>query len=828
MRLLVKSLLVTTLQVAYLSNMAFAQTVALEKADKQYELFAYAAAAKSYESFLEVNEDTQGVMSRLANCYRHLNELERAAEWYARAIQMKTDANVYLHYGQVLMMLEQYDKATEMFKKYAASNESHQKVGDHFIGKSAFAKRHETPAPYELSLAKFNTASSDFGAILYQNKAVFSSTRTDLKRKVEGNKKDWTGAANNQWFSSDFNNEKSTFFKTDLKNVYNDSYASFSKDGKMVAFTRNNFGDGERIASKSGLEMSIYTAIVLPNGDWSDVRAFQHNLSATGFPSLSEDGNTMYFASDRPNGYGGFDIYMSFKKGNQWSEPQNLGNTVNSMGDEITPFVQGGQLFFASDWHHGFGGYDMFKTEPLKGFWAEPINVGKGLNSSGDDYAYFFDVSARKGFVTSNRQGGKGKEDVYLLSLNVNSAYIAFYDEETKQPVNVYGKEIDVLQGEVSALKIGKGDFIYEFNNNQALVLRVKKVGYKVDSFRILPIEAQGRTVELALNRIQMDVPTEMGTNSYTGMVKDGQTGAPLAGVTVTSMNQSDKKSQTTKSDKNGRFSFHLLKNVSYILTFSKENYAIAHKLLKSVDGKERNLGEIRMEIGGDTKTTLAVTTAPIKDSPQETPKLAISNNTTTPTAPQMTAKGQGFSVQLSVIASTQMVDLSPYDALKSFGKVYAVPEDGKTKIRLGVFKHRADAETASKKAAEKGYKGTFVLDEVNAEAIRKNTVAAKSGEKESKSDAEIAVTKPNPSKIADKSYKVRIAAFKNPKLFDETHVKDLGKVEQIREGEVTIFVFNGIKSLDAARELRGKVRTAGYKDARIVIYEHDTFRFVE
>jgi cell division septation protein DedD len=193
-----------------------------------------------------------------------------------------------------------------------------------------------------------------------------------------------------------------------------------------------------------------------------------------------------------------------------------------------------------------------------------------------------------------------------------------------------------------------------------------------------------------------------------------------------------------------------------------------------------------------------------------------------------MTAKGQGFSVQLSVIASTQMVDLSPYDALKSFGKIYAVPEDGKTKIRLGVFKHRADAEMASKKAAEKGYKGTFVLDEVNAEAIRKNTVAAKSGEKESKSDAEIAVTKPNPSKMADKSYKVRIAAFKNPKLFDETHVKDLGKVEQIREGEVTIFVFNGIKSLDAARELRGKVRTAGYKDARIVIYEHDTFRFVE
>jgi cell division septation protein DedD len=214
-----------------------------------------------------------------------------------------------------------------------------------------------------------------------------------------------------------------------------------------------------------------------------------------------------------------------------------------------------------------------------------------------------------------------------------------------------------------------------------------------------------------------------------------------------------------------------------------------------------------------------------VKEVPKETGKTLASNNPVTPATPQMTLKGQGFSVQLSVIAATQMVDLTPYDALKPYGKIYAVPEDGKTKIRLGVFKHRADAEAASKKAAEKGYKGTFVLDEVNAEAIRKNTIAAKSGEKEK---PETEVMKPNPSKITDKSYKVRIAAFKNPKLFDETHVKDLGKVEQIHEGDVTIFVFNGIKSLETARELRGKVRAAGYKDARIVIYDNDSFKFVE
>jgi hypothetical protein len=736
---------------------------------------------------------------------------------------MKVDPNVYLHYGQTLMTLEQYDKAAILFKKYANSDFKNEKTGEHFVQKVAFAKNHETPAPYELSDAKFNTAAADFGAILYQNKVVFSSTRTDLKRKMEGNKKDWTGAANNQWFSADFNGDKTTFFKPDLKNIYNDSHASFSKDGKTVAFTRNNFGDGERISSRSGLEMAIYTATVLPNGDWVDVRAFQHNVAgaATGFPCLSEDGNTMYFSSDRANGYGGFDIYMSFKKGDKWSEPQNLGNIVNSAGDEITPFIQGGQLFFASDWHNGFGGYDVFKTEPLKGFWAEPINLGKGLNSAGDDYGYFFDATARKGFVISNRQGGKGKDDVYLLSLSVNSAYIAFYDEETKQPVNVYGKEIEVLEGDAASLKVGKGDFIYEFNDNQRLVLKVKKVGYQIDSFSIVPTESQGKTVELALNRIPLEVPTEMN-GSYVGTVKEEKSGSPLAGVLVTCTNQTDKKSQTTKSDRNGRFSFNLLKNTSYILTFSKENFAIAHKLLKSVDGKDHSIiGEIRLEASATIPVApVAVTTGTAKTG-NPTPSVAQ-------TAPQMLLKGQGFSVQLSVIAATQMVDLTPYDVLKPYGKVYAVPEDGKTKIRLGVFKHRVEAEMASKKAAEKGFKGTFVLDEVNAEAIRKNTVTVKSGERDRKAEIEIEVTKPNPSKMTDKSYKVRIAAFKNPKLFDETHVKDLGKVEQIHEGDVTIFVFNGIKSLETARELRNKVRTAGYKDARIVIYENDSFKFVE
>ncbi|NND24377.1 MAG: hypothetical protein HKN86_06755, partial [Acidimicrobiia bacterium] len=152
---------------------------------------------------------------------------------------------------------------------------------------------------------------------------------------------------------------------------------------------------------------------------------------------LAFDGKAMYFASNRPGGYGGFDIYVSyFKKGN-WTIPENLGDMVNSKGNEITPFFDGKSLYFSSDYHHGLGGFDVFKTEVISGQWAYPENLGKGANSPGDDYYFVKNMNSGEMYLSSNRIGGRGADDIYRLNEIQNFDFADFEvpKQELEEPM---------------------------------------------------------------------------------------------------------------------------------------------------------------------------------------------------------------------------------------------------------------------------------------------------------------------------------------------------------------------------------------------------------
>ena len=177
---------------------------------------------------------------------------------------------------------------------------------------------------------------------------VYSSARTDLKREDGKSSSNWTGKAKNQLFITSRDNngylEQPTFLRGNFRSNYNEGPVSYSANGKWVAFTKNNFVNGTRQIPSSGMEMSIYLAEVSSGGDWHDAKAFIHNGSgySSGYPFLDEEGNKLYFASNRPDGYGGYDIYVCFKNGDSWSSPKNLGPIVNSPGNEITPYIDNG------------------------------------------------------------------------------------------------------------------------------------------------------------------------------------------------------------------------------------------------------------------------------------------------------------------------------------------------------------------------------------------------------------------------------------------------------------------------------------------------------
>jgi hypothetical protein len=183
-----------------------------------------------------------------------------------------------------------------------------------------------------------------------------------------------------------------------------------------MAFTRNNYVE----RSEQGIhKLEIYFA-ELKNGAWQNEIAFKLNSSehSVGHPWLSEDGNTMYFASDMPGGFGGTDIYkIERTAGGEWGEAVNLGEKINTVGDEMFPFYQEkqGLFMFASNAHTGLGGLDLFLVYAPKHKMGKLMNMGAPLNSSFDDFAVIADPEMKKGFFSSNREGGKGDDDIYMV-----------------------------------------------------------------------------------------------------------------------------------------------------------------------------------------------------------------------------------------------------------------------------------------------------------------------------------------------------------------------------------------------------------------------------
>ncbi|MBL7814617.1 MAG: PD40 domain-containing protein [Saprospiraceae bacterium] len=869
-----------------LSVPTFGQTL-IEKADKQYELHAYRLAAKSYESILSQNADQWAASLRLADCYLHLNDLDKAAIQYAKAVRDgHAQAKDYLSYGRVLMMLGRYEDAEQQFKVYQKTNSV---VAMQFIKACEYARsNNEEPSAYEVTpLSKINTTAAEFGATIWKNNLIWSSTRTDLRRTQNDNQKsDLINGIANQLFIAPIEGVsnkpfKIQFLKSDLKNVFNESHPSYSADGKMVAFTRNNIAEDERITSNGGLEISLFLADVDADGNWLNVRPYPYNSGSTGFPCFAPDNKTLYFTSNRAGGSGGFDLYKAELKGNFWSEPKNLGSTINSQGDEITPFFDGKTLYFASDWHFGFGGYDIFKVEN-----SDIVNLGTGINSSGDDFGFVFDPSVSKGFFVSNRKGTKGKDDIYTATRSGESANLVIL--ENGKPLT--DTKVKVLQGNASNLSTLKGgNYLVSLSDHKTMSLEVTKEGFKPKTVKIEPLYTNSsRVVEVVMERA---VPTQMSTvPDYSAMITDGSTGEPLEGVVVKMVNQTTNAETELTSDVKGRIRFPMAKNGSYLLTLSKEGFVISQKFLKATDAKSQYLGEFALKPSAlsGREMTQETTTQPTqikKDDKKEVKKVDTLKDYSIPVIPSSTKdrkepqqvkadtktdeKKEGkkntpsvFAVQIATLGINDVLSLNKFEDLKKDGNLYSLPENKIKKVRLGVYKTKEEAIAAAKKANTLGFNGAFVVEEKNEQAIAQNIFMPSPQPVKPESDNTTKIQKgtadkgktvesptkvttptkpkemPQPYSVAlppkkapaaeDKTYKVRIAAMKKPEWFDDTKVSKLWKVEKVKEGDLTIFIMDGFKTLEEAKTMKKKVKESGYPDAKVIQKDGTSFKVVD
>ncbi|HEY1039092.1 MAG TPA: OmpA family protein [Bacteroidia bacterium] len=279
------------------------------------------------------------------------------------------------------------------------------------------AKKTGSGLRYDVSIAKdINTKGPEFAPAIYNGKLLFVSEQSaDL---VTGESKDINGFPYLDIFEIGLNkiNKKRKPFDSWLNTSFHECHIAFNPDQSIIYLTHLEYIKQKNRDYTNRSKLLIYRK---DKHGWSKPIPFKYNNEnySTGQASLSGNGEYLFFSSDMPGGFGGKDLYYCKLIGNEWSIPVNLGAEINTQNDEEYPFIKSdGLLFFASNGHEGFGGFDIYKARKQNETWKMSKNLGSTINSKDDDFGIIFKDSVN-GFFASNRSTGVGKEDIYQFSI---------------------------------------------------------------------------------------------------------------------------------------------------------------------------------------------------------------------------------------------------------------------------------------------------------------------------------------------------------------------------------------------------------------------------
>lgn len=719
----------------------------LQRADKQFDLYAYNLALRTYEQVLQKDPNSARALSRTADCYFQLNRPEEALPWYERAAQQyNVEPLTFLNYGKALMQTGDYVGAKKWFRVYGEHNSS---AAQQYINMCDYAiDVSKKEAIYTVKNEPLNTEAADYCAAFLAGRVVYSSSRTDIARKSQSKtSNDWTGSAYNQLYVTQRSAEsgmlqRPTFLRNDLQNTFNEGPVSFSADGKKVAFCRNNFIDGTRQIADKGINMSLYIAEVV-DGNWLNIKAFPYNGSdfATGFPALSPDGNTLTFASNQPGGSGGWDIYVSNWTGSNWSIPRNIGEPLNTPGNEVTPFYDGKDLYFSSDWHRGLGGLDVFRAELGRETVTNVFHLGPGINSSRDDYGFVYDAGQNIGYVTSTRPGGRGHEDIWQVikkggsaqapatyatntspfsQSKTNTSAPAPQEYSTSTTVTNYGSGSGTLyllvtdkmgnpvanaDLDFSDCNAGFGQTDYEgkyyfsaLNWPLRCNVAIKKEGF-TDEVVLLESYGKGNL----MIAISPDARKE-----YIGTVRDSRSRLQLDDVSIEINKTETGQAIITNTDYTGRYSLFLTPYSTYDVLYAKEGY-------------KSSIVKLRAGAAGsalpDVILESIIGTSAERPAEYNNSTALISSKRVNETVTNGVFNGYAVQVAAYPDELTE-AKLKKYEELSKYGNLYAKSEAGRNKVRLGIFPNKSEAQDALKKVLKNPkFKGSFVTEEYDADA---------------------------------------------------------------------------------------------------------------
>jgi len=519
-----KNILLSIVIISVFSLNIYSQKARLASADKKYDNYAYIDAIKTYEKVAEKGYRSAAVFQKLGNAYYFNSELDKAAKWYGELFAMEEteiEPEYYFRYSQSLRAIGENDKADQMMEKF------NELLGNDARG--TLFKKHknyleaikENSGRYNIEDAGINSQYSDYGSFVYNNKIYFASARDT--GSLGHRKHSWTDQFFTNLYMADLDEDLNPGvvkkFDRSINTKFHEATPIFTKDSTTMYFTRNNYIEGKKGKDENKITfVKIYKA-TLKEGKWTDVTALPFNSDSysTAHPTLSPDEKTMYFASDMPGTLGQSDLFkVKINDDGTFGTPENLGPTINTPGKETFPFVNDeNEIYFASNGHPGLGGLDVFVSKmKADGSLGEVQNVGADVNSPKDDFAYIIDTKTRKGFFSSNRDGGPGFDDIYKFLetrklVCEHELYGKITDIESSMPlpdakVTLYDKMFNQL-GTTNADE--NGDYKFPVECGESYSVRAQKEEYMTKEVKVSIPKKEGRTeLNIALEKEQCKV----------------------------------------------------------------------------------------------------------------------------------------------------------------------------------------------------------------------------------------------------------------------------------------------------------------------------------
>ena len=403
------------------SSLYSCKSAKLSDAEEKQRIGEYYEAAaiyrKVYTKTSPKKRDLRGYIAyRMAECNRLINNTAKATSAYMNAIRYDyPDSTVYLRMGQMLQKTGRYPEAIKNYDIYMENDPSNLLAINSIQGCELAPGWKKNPTRYEVRrMDKFNSRRGEFSPMLAGDKydqLYFASSRSkDKDAKVSA----ITGQNNNNLFLVKQDEKGAWLAPVELEDEVNTEYdegtPSFSPDGNTMYYTYcAQDPEGPRTA-----EIYISTRSSAKWGKGTRATIVKDSVTALGHPSISPDGKYLYFVSDAVGGFGGKDIFRARVAGNDFGPMENLGEEINTPGDEMFPYVRDSvTLYFASNGHPGMGGLDLFKaTQDSTGKWNVE-NLGAPINSMADDFGITFAGKEERGFFCSNRNDARGYDHIY-------------------------------------------------------------------------------------------------------------------------------------------------------------------------------------------------------------------------------------------------------------------------------------------------------------------------------------------------------------------------------------------------------------------------------